>query len=107
VEFIFQNRQFKKSLKQIMVVPAFAITTDKSQGTTVSASIIGSQKDSNRKGPPNSILYVALSRVTDPSKMTLTEPLTMDLVNQFKPSEQLIEIDTMLKGRSRPEFYNE
>jgi hypothetical protein len=104
-KMLFQNRSYTKTLKQVMIVPAFSITTDKSQGLTVSAAVIGSQKDQNRKRPPSQILYVALSRVTDPHMMILTEKLNMEYLLNFKPNPKLLSIDQELENRDTREFF--
>jgi hypothetical protein len=99
------HRKLSKTLTQIMVVPAFAITTDKSQGMTVSACIIDPQIDPSRKNPPPQILYVALSRVTTPLTMSFTEELRREILNKFKPNRELLKIDRNLISRYTREFY--
>ena len=81
-------------------MPAFPITTDKSQGLTFQKDIIDSQKNHLRCRPPTQILYVALSRVTDPNKMKFTEKITLEYLDQFKPSKGLIDLDKYLRKRS-------
>jgi hypothetical protein len=105
VELKLANRKFSHTVNQIALVPAFAITTDKSQGLTVAKAVIGPQKDAVRKSPPPQILYVALSRAINPNYMRLLEPVTVALLSSFKPSAELLAVDFDLRSRSVPEFY--
>jgi hypothetical protein len=100
VKFKLSNRTFNQTITQLPVVPAFSITTDKSQGLTFQNDIIDSQKNHLRCRPPTQILYVALSRVTDPNKMKFTEKTTLEYLNQFKPTKELIDLDKYLRTRS-------
>ena len=85
-----------KTIFQMPVVPAFSITTDKSQGLTFEANIIGPQSDLVRKRPPSQINYVAFSRCRTPHNIRLSLPITLETLFKFKPSKNLLEVDDYL-----------
>jgi len=95
----------KISALQFPLSPSWAITTDKVQGLTLTGAIIGPQSDLYRTNPPKQILYVALSRVVDPSTMVLSEPITLSLLRTFTPEDRLIEKIKLLETRCCREFY--
>jgi len=105
VKFDFKNQKAHSlNLKQIAVIPAWSLTTDKSQGMTLGGCIIGVQSDTHRNNPPKQIMYVAWSRVIDPSNIKITQPLTLDTMSHFIPSNDLIMIDNYIKSKVLKEF---
>jgi hypothetical protein len=96
VKFNLENRSFSKTIFQMPVVAAFSITTDKSQGLTFEANIIGPQSDLVRKRPPPQINYVAFSRCSTIHNIRLSCPITLEILLKFKPSKKLLEIDDYL-----------
>ena len=101
VKFNLSHRTFRHSINQIPIAPPFSITTDKSQGLTFKKTIIDCQKTELRSRPPTQILYVALSRVTDPNMMRFIENISLEYLNQFTPSKVLLEVDKILTERSK------
>lgn len=100
----FKSRGFRKTLSQVPLVPAFAITTDKTQGLTVSQCVVGPQRDEHRSKPPAQVLYVALSRVRDPGRMRLSHAMTRATLAAYKPSSVLLATDASLQARHHEEF---
>lgn len=79
--------QASVTVDQFAVVPAFACTTEKLQGKTCHDGIIVTPLDRRHKGVPSQTLYVALSRAVRLSGLTLTEPITREYLEKFKPTE--------------------
>ena len=60
------------------LVPSYALTVEKIQGSTLDGIILGTLHHSSRKSFSAALLYVALSRVRRLSDLYLSEPLSME-----------------------------
>ena len=96
-----QPRHKTATVIQFPIVPAFAITTDKSQGQTFDGCYIGAQINEHRINPPASILYVALSRGKDPNYIRSTEGVSLEYLQHFVPNKQLLELDLALLQQAK------
>jgi hypothetical protein len=82
-------QQATLTVDQFAVVPAFACTTEKLQGQTCRDGIIVTRLERS-KGVPPQTLYVALSRSVSLRGLTLTEPITPEYLQRFKPAENVV-----------------
>lgn len=77
-------------VEQIPLTPAFALTTEKSQGMTLTHAVIAPLRHKTRTRPQRSALYVAYSRIADPKNLRIMEPLQMPTATYFKPTAEVI-----------------
>jgi hypothetical protein len=92
--------RLKLTIHQVPIIPAFSVTVDKSQGMTVNAMAMGQLRDKHRTNTPRQALYVALSRVRNPNQLRLMEPLTMQMLEKFKPDEKFSNIEQTLRNKA-------
>ena len=98
VQIQLPNRKFKVSIKQIPLVPAFALTIDKCQGLTLEGLTLGPLRHSSRRSPRKTgTLYVALSRAKHFNSVYLLQPLTQAEADYFKPDKRCVEEDKRLR----------
>lgn len=82
------------TVQQFPLVPCFACTTDKMQGQTCPNGIVVTRL--HRQGMPPQTLYVALSRTTMLSKLTLTSPITAaDTQRGSVPNDVRLEMERL------------
>ncbi|KAK1935190.1 ATP-dependent DNA helicase pfh1 [Phytophthora citrophthora] len=101
------------TVDQFAVVPAFSCTTEKLQGQTCHDRIVVTTLK-RQCGTPKQTLYVALSRAVRLSGLTLTEQITREYLDSFKPSDvtvqeiqrliQLVAIPPYASATDRIEF---
>ena len=77
-------------VEQIPLTPAFALTTEKSQGMTLTHAVVAPLRHKTRTKPQRSALYVAFSRVTDPKNLRIMEPLQMSTTTYSKPTAEIV-----------------
>ncbi|OWZ04872.1 hypothetical protein PHMEG_00023151 [Phytophthora megakarya] len=87
VEIKMPDRSFNVIVTQVPLIPAFAITSDKSQGLTVERMVLGPLRHSSRINPQRTSFYVAVTRVKTMKQLYLMERLTPEYLGYFKPSE--------------------
>jgi len=105
VTFEFDGlKRRSRNLRQLAVIPAWGITTDKSQGMTLQSCILGAQSDCIRKNPPKQILYVAWSRVIDPSNIHLVEKVSLESMKHYAPSKELLMVESQIRSKYVKEF---
>ncbi len=61
----------------VPILPNYAMTCEKVQGSILDRMILGPVKHSSRPSTPHAFLYVSLSRVRCLDRLHLTQPLTM------------------------------
>jgi len=83
------SRNFSLYATQFPLIAGFALTCEKVQGLTMDKIILTNLRG-YRRACPRSSLYVALSRVRKLSDLYLTEPLTMEDLHYFRPTQSLI-----------------
>ncbi|ETN15092.1 hypothetical protein PPTG_07289 [Phytophthora nicotianae INRA-310] len=81
--------QTSVTVDQFTVVPAFACTTEKLQGQTCHDGVVVTPLD-RRKGIPKQTFYVALSRATRLAGLTLTDIVTRQYLDNFRPNEATV-----------------
>lgn len=85
------HRHFSMKIKQIPIVPAYAVTVEKVQGLTLESVTICNLLD-KRKTAQTSSLYVSLSRCKDPTQVLLEHDLTLEYCKSFIPNELELNI---------------
>ncbi len=85
---------FAVMMQTIPIIPAYAITVDKSQGLTLPKMLLGPLNHPSRRSYPSQLLYVALSRTVSLSNLFLTEPLSLNDIKK-PPKSILNEIERL------------
>ncbi len=90
IDVTLPNRSFRINATQVPIVPAFAITCDKCQGMTVEKMVLAPLRHPTRRSPQRAAFYVAVTRVKSMDNLYLMEPLTLELLQYFKPSTDVL-----------------
>jgi hypothetical protein len=95
-----KDRQFTIKLETFPFIPAYAITVEKAQGSTLDGMILSTLHHESRRSLPRPWLYVGFSRVQTQLDYYLTEPL---LPTDVKPPHDhvLQEIERLKNIPSR------
>lgn len=91
-------RSFNVTIKQVPLVPAFALTSEKCQGLTVDKMILGPMRHPTRRAPQRSSFYVAVTRVRILAQLYLMEPLTKQFLAYFTPRADALAENARLEG---------
>lgn len=92
------QRSFTVVVKQVPLVPAFALTSEKRQGLTVIKIILGPLRHSTRHSPQRSSFYVAVTRVKTLCQLYLMEPLSLSLLKYFTPRQDAMQENSRLEA---------
>jgi hypothetical protein len=90
VKTTLAGKSLSMKLETFPLVPAYALTVEKMQGSTLDGIVLGTLHHASRKSYASALLYVALSRVRRLTDLYLTEPLTL---SDIKPPNKLILIE--------------
>ena len=90
------GHSFSMKLCTYPLLPSYALTVEKIQGSTLDGIILGTLHHKSRKSYSAALLYVALSRVRKLSDLYLSEKLTMEDIRA--PSQKIIDEITRLES---------
>jgi hypothetical protein len=79
------SRSFTVTLKQVPMIAAFSLTSEKCQGLKVEKMVLGPMRHRTLHSPQKSSFYVAVTRVKTLAQLYLMEPLTLKFLQYFAP----------------------
>lgn len=98
VQIKMPARTFVVSVKQVPLIPAFALTSEKCQGLTVEKMILGPLRHPTRHAPQRPSFYVAVTTVKTLQQLYLMEPLSLQYQKYFKPRPDALQESRRLEA---------